>query len=100
MTKEQRSLMYRRDSLREMGWTLEHFNEVLEEQKGLCAVCKVVLTFEKTSGASSTRACADHVHTTPPKPRGILCAGCNVGIGMLKDNPEVIRASAFYIEKF
>lgn len=43
-------------------------------------------------------ACVDHNHTTGT-PRGLLCSGCNVALGMLKEDPRRIRALADYIER-
>ena len=88
----------RRSSLGYLGWTPELFSEVLKSQEEKCAVCKRPMRL--FGGAGSTRACADHEHVYPPKPRGILCGGCNTGIGNLQDNPEFLRAAAAYIEKF
>jgi hypothetical protein len=31
--------------------------------------------------------------------RGILCGYCNQGIGMLKDDPDVIAAAAKYLQQ-
>lgn len=40
----------------------------------------------------------DHCHTTM-KIRGLLCGGCNVGLGMFKDNPEIIQEAIKYLTK-
>ena len=90
--------MKRERNLRNIGWTTQSFSKTLKKQKGKCAICKCKLTFEdKISG---TRACADHKHCKPPKPRGILCANCNLGIGNLKDDPEILRSALRYVRKF
>ncbi|MGA2885893.1 MAG: endonuclease domain-containing protein [Halobacteriota archaeon] len=93
-TKEYR----RRGNLRQIGWTLELFNERLEEQKGLCDICGVVLTFEDKAGR--TRANADHEYCVPPKPRGILCGNCNIGIGNLQDSIDLLKKATAYLEKY
>jgi hypothetical protein len=91
-------LAYRREwHLNSVGWTVEMFEAALKEQGGKCAICPKVLTFDDMC---SSRVCADHKHTTPPKPRGLLCNSCNRAIGMLQDNPAILRAAAEYIEKF
>lgn len=93
VTKEQR----RKENLRQIGWTVEIFNVQLETQEGKCAICKKALTFEdKITGS---RACADHLHTKPPKPRGILCTNCNLGIGNLQENYEIMEAAIAYVKK-
>jgi hypothetical protein len=94
LTKEDR----RRENLRQIGWTLERFNSSLVEQNGLCAVCSCILTFEDKAGR--TRANADHEHCVPPKPRGVLCGNCNLGIGNLQDNIELLKKAVEYLEKY
>ena len=79
------------------GWTSEMFSRVLKEQKGECAICPKTLTFEDKS---NNRACADHEHTDPPRPRGILCNACNSALGMFQENIETMQAAIDYIKKF
>ena len=40
----------------------------------------------------------DHNHKTG-EVRGLLCNGCNTGIGMLKDDPQVLRSALRYLEQ-
>ena len=94
MTKKDRRVV----NLKYIGWTWEGWIKVIKAQKGKCAICKKTLTFEdKISGS---RACADHEHSKPPKPRGVLCANCNLGIGNLQDSVKVMRSAIAYIEKY
>ena len=88
----------RKGNLSYIGWTVELFDSRVLEQEGKCAICKKALTFEMR--ISGSRACADHEHSEPPKPRGVLCANCNLGIGNLQDDPEIMRAAIAYVEKY
>ena len=40
----------------------------------------------------------DHDHKTG-KFRGYICGSCNRALGMVKDNPEILRRAAAYLEK-
>ena len=52
--------------------TIEQYDEMLDAQGGGCAICGVKPT--------NKRLAVDHCHTTG-KVRGILCTGCNTGLG-------------------
>ena len=70
------------------GITLEEKREMIAEQKGLCAICARELVKKLTH--------VDHCHKTGVI-RGILCNNCNTGIGMLKDDPKLLRAAIEYL---
>lgn len=63
-----------------------HQREVLRRaQGGRCAICR-----------RRTRLGIDHDHTTEFV-RGLLCRACNLGIGLLKNDPRRLRAAAAYL---
>jgi Recombination endonuclease VII len=81
--------------IKKQGWTLERYNEKFLEQKGLCAICG--------NPASTCRfglLDADHEHTDPPTPRGLLCNMCNRGVGIFKDDPVLLEKAAEYIRSY
>lgn len=76
---------YRR---RKYGLTLEDFDKLLAAQKGLCKICQQPMK----------PAAVDHCHSTG-RVRGLLCRKCNVGLGMFRDNPSLLRSAARYLGK-
>lgn len=71
------------------GIGLEEFRQRIEDQDGLCAICGV--TMEKPH--------VDHDHVTG-KVRGVLCAQCNVGLGMFRDDPSALHAAIEYLLRY
>jgi len=59
-------------------------------QEGCCAICGKPAELGK-------RLHIDHDHETG-EVRSLLCMPCNTAIGLLKENPIVIRQAADYIE--
>jgi hypothetical protein len=86
----------RRRNLKKQGWTPEAFDSSVVDQGGRCSICSKVLTFGKRG---NSMACADHDHNNK-RPRGILCGNCNLGIGNLKENPEIMLAAIAYVRKW
>lgn len=76
---------------RNYGISLSEFNRMREEQGNKCAICRA----DKPGGPGAWHV--DHDHETRAV-RGLLCQGCNIGIGCLGDNPDRIRAAAEYVE--
>ena len=74
------------------GLTLEKYDQILAAQKGGCAICHSKTAKTKRNG----RFCVDHDHATG-EVRGLLCAPCNRGIGLLQDNAEILDAGAAYL---
>lgn len=46
---------------------------------------------------STVKLCVDHDHETGAV-RGILCGACNMALGLLRDDPEVLRALTKYVD--
>ena len=73
------------------GITMTEFDGLVEFQKGNCAVCFKPLEI------MNRRANIDHDHETG-EVRGILCTGCNTGIGHLGDNIEGLKRALYYLK--
>jgi len=73
------------------GITLEDYNQLFNNQQGCCAICGV-------HQSELQRALdIDHSHKTG-EIRGLLCGACNLLLGNGKDNPEILRVAADYLE--
>lgn len=78
--------------LRRFGLTLEDYDILLMAQGGVCAICG------KPETTKSKNLSVDHCHTTK-KVRGLLCDGCNKGIGCLKDSIPNLSAAIEYLKR-
>jgi hypothetical protein len=74
------------------GLTMEDFNQFLEDQDGVCAIC------HEFNGGRADRLNIDHCHTTG-KVRGLLCHKCNRGIGLFKDSVENLQSAISYLQR-
>jgi len=87
----ERSTRSKKDShlRRNRGVTLEWYEKTLLDQKALCAICCDPLDY-------STNTHVDHDHTTGAV-RGLLCNGCNIGLGYFQDSPARMAAAIEYL---
>lgn len=74
------------------GLTWEQYDEMYEDQEGKCGICGNSLLFD------SSEIAVDHCHQTGAI-RGLLCYGCNLGLGAFRDNPDALRAAIAYLER-
>lgn len=72
------------------GITLEQHKQMYIRQNGCCAICNMPVEYSKIH--------TDHDHKTD-KVRGLLCHNCNAGIGMLKENINILRNAISYLGK-
>lgn len=88
---------------RTFGITLDQYNEMVEAQNGVCAICGEPPTIvmgvksRRQGRAVRPRLVVDHCHETG-KIRGLLCTPCNRGIGFLNDDPKRVLAALEYLE--
>jgi hypothetical protein len=79
---------------RDFGITLVQYNFLYEEQGGLCKICRA--SVDVFGGKSKVYLHVDHDHETG-KVRGLLCLGCNAGLGYFKDDPKRLELAAVYL---
>lgn len=73
------------------GLSLEGYNALLQQQANACALCG-----SEIPGHPSGHFVVDHNHNTGVI-RGLLCTGCNVGLGHFRDNPALLLAAFGYL---
>lgn len=78
--------------LRKYSLTKEKYEELLSRQGGKCAICE-----SHDPGRKDHHFAVDHNHKTKAI-RGLLCQRCNCAVGFMKDNPELLRKAAEYVE--
>ena len=78
--------------------TLNDFDEMVENQKGVCAICGNP-EIAKSRYAGIKRLSVDHNHKTG-KVRGLLCGTCNHGLGNFKDDIDLLKKAINYLRQF
>ena len=79
------------------GITIADYNRMLDEQGGVCAICRKPDN-SRNPGGSARDLAVDHCHSTG-KIRGLLCADCNLTLGKMEDSIERIDALKAYLQK-
>ncbi len=79
--------------LKQYGLTPESFDELLKAQDGKCAICRT-----SDLGKRGTFY-VDHDHASGQL-RGLLCLGCNTGLGCFRDSGALLIAASEYLRKF
>ena len=65
------------------------------KQHGSCEICSMpIAKFKNDDGVPTAHV--DHDHETG-EVRGLLCRGCNTGLGMFKDDPTLLDAAIDYL---
>lgn len=72
------------------GLTVEGYDALYEGQEGRCATCGALPVVGR-------RLCVDHCHATGMV-RGLLCDGCNLGLGKVGDDLAALRRFVAYLE--
>jgi hypothetical protein len=73
---------------REYGLSIVEFAEMRQSQDDRCALCNRAF--------GSTIPHVDHCHKTG-KVRALLCAKCNMSIGLIGDSPTIASRAAEYL---
>ena len=94
--KDRMKTAMRRCLLRSIyGISTEEYQKILISQKRVCAICG---NKELTKEGVENNLCVDHNHLTG-RVRGLLCRKCNSGIGMFRDNSELLFNAIRYLKE-
>ncbi len=74
------------------GITGDQYNKMYSAQKGCCAICKI------HESKLDRKLDVDHCHSTNAV-RGLLCRGCNRGIGFFEDDIIRLKAAIKFLRK-
>lgn len=80
------------------GIPLIEYDKLFLKQNGVCALCKKSECRIDHQTNKLKALSVDHCHDTKII-RGLLCAGCNMAIGLFKHNPDLLRKAALYCEQ-
>lgn len=90
---------------RNYGLTKEQYNNILNKQKNVCAICKQSETdkYGVKSRDKIKNLSVDHCHESDEKEtrkiRGLLCGSCNRALGLLREDSSICRQMIKYIEE-
>lgn len=76
--------------LKYYGITENEYNNLYKKQNGVCAICG------GKQRKNNKYFCIDHDHKTK-KVRGLLCHNCNVALGLINENKEILKKMIEYL---
>lgn len=79
------------------GIKIEEYNSMLAAQNGACKICLKPESSLDSRSKLPKKLAVDHCHKTG-KVRGLLCYNCNRGIGLLKDDYDIVQRAAEYLK--
>lgn len=88
--KKLRARLKKKYRLKKFVMTMASYELLLKEQNCVCAIC--------SKKDENKMLAVDHNHKTG-KVRGLLCSGCNLGIGNFKENTSSLKNAIWYIQE-
>lgn len=97
VTDKYRKLSKTRWLKQQYGLTYPQYLEIVEAQKGKCAICDV--SIEVDGKMSAKKAVVDHDHSTD-RVRSILCSVCNISLGFIENNRHLVGPMIKYLDSW
>ena len=79
----------KKDLKKKFNITLDQYGEMLNNQNGVCAICK---------RKNKKTLAVDHNHSTG-RIRGLLCGNCNWAIGLFLEDIGILTSAIEYLSK-
>lgn len=80
------------------GLTTASYEAMLDGQGRACAICQTADAKVHRKSGTPYKLAVDHDHKSGAI-RGLLCDGCNWGLGHFRDSPEVLEKAAIYLRE-
>ncbi len=80
------------------GITPDEYASMLDAQGGVCAICGKTEPGAHGRTGKQFSLSVDHCHSTG-KVRGLLCQKCNRAVGLLGDDPAILKIAIEYLER-
>lgn len=88
-----------KEILRVHNLTHARYEQMINEQGNLCAICRQPETRKSRTPGKITRLVVDHCHETN-EVRGLLCHSCNLMIGYARDSKDILELGILYLQEF
>ena len=79
------------------GLTEEKYNEIMQKQNFVCAVCKKPFITSEPPRIDHNHSCCPGTYSCGKCVRGLLCINCNWGLGSFYDNETNLRNAIEYL---
>ena len=81
------------------GISKSRWHELLESQRGVCALCRGENTRGRRFEVDHDHSCCGEIRACPNCIRGLLCHTCNRLIGLAEGKPKLEMLLAFYLDQ-
>lgn len=90
------------DSLLRLNYslTIDEYWKMHEAQGGVCALCSGVNESGKRLHVDHDHRCCKGTPTCGKCTRALLCASCNLALGRMNDDPDLLERGAAYIRRY
>lgn len=79
------------------GISWERYQSILQSQGGRCAICNREPDKQRLSVDHDHDCCPDKSKSCGDCVRGLLCSDCNFGLGLFRDNTELLHKAVAYL---